>query len=359
MKKGLTWMFRGDFNEPLQARSWRDRFSSQANPESVEKSDIRILVATIYANPFFSLSLRDSVRAQLDEADAFVREHPGWVIARDAEGARQAISRGKRVMILALEGASGILETEEGLSEFCDRRGIRIVTLLHFVDDQFGGPAFLKGLQGFANPLAFLKSLVFPRWGEGNVRVNPRGLTETGTGFVTALARHHVWVDLSHSSDQTQKALVPELLRLRQPLLYTHTVLRKYFGAERAITDEQLKLVKESGGYLGLMPSEDMLAGTPVSGPCPGSVQALAVQYREIASVLGSDAVAFGTDYNGGLRHLRPSCGTGTSLDQEGFWNIGQASEVWQSLRVVGAPVPADLNATADRFLQAWGRVSR
>ena len=52
-------------------------------------------------------------------------------------------------MILALEGASGIIETDEDLAEFVDRDGIRIVTLIHLTDDEFGGAAFLKGYRKF------------------------------------------------------------------------------------------------------------------------------------------------------------------------------------------------------------------
>src|SRR4051812_47085106 len=53
MKEGMTWAFRGDFNGPLEATSWKDRFSSQANPEALEKSGLSVVVATIYAHPLF------------------------------------------------------------------------------------------------------------------------------------------------------------------------------------------------------------------------------------------------------------------------------------------------------------------
>jgi hypothetical protein len=64
-----------------------------------------------------------------------------------------------------------------------------------------------------------------------------------------------------------------------------------------------------------------------------------------------------GSDYNGGMRHLRPSCGTGTSLDQPaGLWNVGQSAAFFDALSRLGAP-RAPLRATLDRFLSAWERV--
>ena len=57
--------------------------------------------------------------------------------------------------------------------------------------------------------------------------------------------------------------------------------------------------------------------------------------------------------------HRPPSsaCGTGTSLDHEEFWNLAQSSERPQALRAAGAKVPANPEASLDRFLDAWARV--
>jgi hypothetical protein len=59
------------------------------------------------------------------------------------------------------------------------------------------------------------------------------------------------------------------------------------------------------------------------------------------------------------MDHLPPACGTGTSLDKGGLWHIGQVGELWQALRKSGAPVPASLNSTIDRFLDTWEKVRK
>ncbi len=357
MKEGMSWLFSGGFFDELHATSWKDRFRSKANPASVRDSGIQVLVATLYVHPFLTLSVRDSVRRQIDQAERFVKENPEWIIARDGEEAEKALAQGKRVLVLALEGASGIIESEEDLREFVDQRGIRIVTLLHLVDDHFGGVAFLRGFRAFANPWGFLTQLFDRR--ENGVLTNDRGLTIEGEELAKQLIRRGVWIDLAHASDQSQEKIVPLMKSAGHPLLYTHTVLRKYHRAERAITAEQLQAVADTGGIVGVMPSQEMLDGTelPADSPCPAGLSALVAQYNEIAQIVGPSSIGLGSDYNGGLPHLPPGCAHGTSLEEKGLWNIGQAAELWKAMEAAGARVPQPLSLSVERFVDAWKHV--
>ena len=146
MKEGMSWFFTGDFFGPLRATSWRDRFSSQANVDSLNQSGLQIAVVSLYANPLLTFSMRAAVRRQIALAEKFVVENPAWIIPKSAREARQGIAGGKRLLVLSLEGAMGIIETEDDLREFVDKSGVRIVTLLHLTDDLFGGVALLRGI---------------------------------------------------------------------------------------------------------------------------------------------------------------------------------------------------------------------
>jgi microsomal dipeptidase-like Zn-dependent dipeptidase len=360
MKEGMSWMFTGDFFGPLRARDWSDRFRSQANPESLEQSGAGLVVATLYAHPLMTLSLRDAVRRQADLAERFVREHPNWILARSADEARAGLAAGHKVMVLALEGVSGIIENDADLAEFIDRRGIRIVTILHLTDDWAGGVAFLRGWMSLSNPPGWVRRIWAARDDEHGVRINDHGLTDGGRELARKLIARGVWIDLAHASDRAADELIPMMKQAGQPLLYTHTVLRRYHGAERGISDAQLAQVKATGGVVGVMPAEEMLDGTPrpPGAACDGGAPALATQYRELVAALGAESVSLGSDYNGGVRHLRPGCATGTSLDGKGLWNMAQVPDVWRALRGFGAPVPEHLKVTIDRFLDAWARVT-
>ncbi len=345
----MTWAFHGDFfSKKLEARDWRDRTRSQANPETVNASGVQILVATLYAHPLMVTSLKGSIRKQIDYGERFVRENPEWVIARSSPEARAAIADGKRVLIFALEGAAGFLDTEEDLVEFVDQKGIRIVAPLHLTDDHFGGAALLRGLSVLASPIAWARTLFSPVRDHEGVRLNDHGLSNEGRELILRLRKRGVWVDLAHSSDRAQEAITP--LLAGAPLLYTHTVLRKYHRSERSISTAQLEAVRDSGGIVGLMPSTQMLEGTPTE--C-GPFEAFVTQYREMAEIVGAERVVTGSDFNGALPHLPPGCGG------RGMWNISELGNLWEDLRAAGAPVPARLDSAVERFLTAWERVER
>lgn len=363
MKEGMGVMAKGGFNGPLEASDWTSRFGNQANPEALERSEIGIVVAALYAHPLFTWSLRASIRRQIAIAEGFVARHPNWIIARDARQAREALTQGRRVMILALEGASGILEDEADLKEFIDEKGVRIVNLLHLTDDHFGGVAFEPGFMMLSSPWAMVSQALRPHRDPDGVRINANGLTADGREMAAELLKRHVWLDLAHASDASQAELIQLMEKAGQPLLYTHTTLRKYMGAERAITAAQLAEVARTGGMVGVMPADTMLGGTPIPGAmcpdtchlaCKGGLHALAVQYGEIAAAIGADRVALGSDTNGGVAHLAPTCPLGTALDERGLWNIGLQAAVWDSLEKLGEPVPKPRSRVIDRFLEAW-----
>ena len=113
------------------------------------------------------------------------------------------------------------------------------MTLLHLTDDELGGVAFLPGLKILSSPFAWLTQLFHPRF-QGDIRVNAHGLSEEGATLTRKLIARGVWIDLAHASDASQKKLIPVLAEAGQPLLYSHTALRKYLGAERGISDSQL-----------------------------------------------------------------------------------------------------------------------
>lgn len=356
MKHGLTWWFHGEFNGPLAASSWKDRFSSQANPETMDQSGLRIVVASLYALPVIAGDLRESIRAQIQEARRFVKEHPNWVIATRASDAKREYDSGKNILILSLEGTSGIIENERDMVEFIDQGGIRIVNLLHLIDDEWGGVAFLHGIKALTTPWAWFQSLIHPQEREG-ARINPNGLTPSGLAMAAELMKRKVWIDLAHASDHSAEQLIDRYETNHLPLLFTHTSLRKYLKAERGIAEWQITKVKTQDGMIGLMPCEDMLIGVP-SLRCNDGFWSWIQQFNELADSLGSESVTLGTDYNGGINRLKKTCAPAMdSFDEKGFWNIGQATRIWNEFQKNGAKI-RDNSSMDDKFLRLWARVN-
>src|SRR5262249_40782394 len=102
MNEGVP-IFHGDFfANDLEVEDWKSEFRSQANVETLERSGIGLLVATMYAHPLMPGGRKAAILKQLGSARRFVAEHPDWVIATEPENARSALALGKRVLVLAL-----------------------------------------------------------------------------------------------------------------------------------------------------------------------------------------------------------------------------------------------------------------
>jgi microsomal dipeptidase-like Zn-dependent dipeptidase len=368
MDRGLGFMFKGDFNGPLRSKNWSDHFSSQINAESLEASGLGLFVVSLYAHPIFAAARRDSIRKQVADAQAFVQTHPDWVIAHNSREAREAYSHGKRIMVLSLEGASGILDTEADIREFVDQDGISIVTFAHLADDKLTGAALMSSYHILGNPRGMLRAAIAHRHDVDGTLLNPRGLTPRGRWVASRLIQHHVWIDLSHATDASADELIPIMRAGGQPLLYTHIGMRDHLHAEREISVARMRQVKESGGILGTVPGESIVGNTPVplaqcpsecGGNCRGGLFAFAAQFNEVAQLIGADHTFVGTDFSGAQDHLPPTreCPTGTSLDAKGFYNIGQTTEFWKALKFAGAHTQAVEERGIETFITAWEKV--
>jgi microsomal dipeptidase-like Zn-dependent dipeptidase len=358
MDDGMGTLFHGKFEGPLRAKDWTAGFDSQVNIETLEASRLGLIVLSLYAHPVVSNGRKESLRRQIARAEEFVKAHPDWVIARSAEEASAARTQGKRIIILGLEGASGVLESEADLHEFIDEKGIRIVTLLHLTDDHLGGAAFFRAMRGFLfEPISWFVQLLAPRRDENGVKLNKNGLSKDGAALARELIKRKVWIDLAHASDAAMKDLIPILKEAHQPLLITHTILRRYNAEERATADWEISEVASSGGIIGLMPSEEALTGTPAS--CGDGIHELATQFKEVATRLGAASTSIGSDFNGGINHLKPPvCATGTSFDAHGLWNVSQSGDMWEALKHLNVPWPKEGDAEfITAFVKAWRSV--
>jgi microsomal dipeptidase-like Zn-dependent dipeptidase len=373
MPEASGYPFFGSFNDPLHASSWSSRLKTRVNAEALNQSDVKIAVVALYSHPLFFKSLfggqKESIRAQIREAKSFVASHPNWVLAKSPSEARAALSEGRRVMILSLEGASGVLETDADIHEFVDAEGIRIVTPLHFIDDWIGGACLMPWPVILVNPFAAFTSFVRSDHDDLGVLINDSGLTIKGKSFISKLIEHGVWIDFSHASDASIRQMLPLLKEQGQPLLYTHTILRSAYRSERGITDAMIREVASSGGVLGLLPSDDMLKGTNVpshlcpaecNGRCEGGEAAYATQYEAISKLLPSSRIFIGSDIDAPITFLKPECSAVKAKKPDGYFSYAQLGELYGFLRekkLTPDTSPHTDNVLVDEFLKAWEKV--
>jgi membrane dipeptidase len=83
-----------------------------------------------------------------------------------------------------------------------------------------------------------------------------------------------------------------------QPLIVTHTGLCGVHRSWRNIDDEQLALVADTGGVVGVMFHGEYLSGHYFSG---GPLSAVLDHLAHVVRVAGEDVAAFGSDWDGAI----------------------------------------------------------
>jgi membrane dipeptidase len=143
--------------------------------------------------------------------------------------------------------------------------------------------------------------------GDGSVAPENRGLTPFGREVIERLNEKRVMVDLSHSGERT----CLEAARVsRQPVSINHTGCRALNDLPRNKTDEELALVAERGGFIGIY-------FMPFLNPTGHATAEDVVRHIEHAvNVCGEDHVGIGTD------------GSVTSIDDLDAYKAALAKEV-------------------------------
>ncbi|MDN3639053.1 dipeptidase [Simiduia curdlanivorans] len=164
--------------------------------------------------------------------------------------------------ILGTEG-SHALDGELANIERLYQAGFRMMSLQHFFDNQLGG-----SLHG----------------------VSHAGLTEFGRAAVQEMTRLGIMIDVAHSSEQ----VVRDVLALNtQALIVSHTGIYSHCPNERNIPDTLMQSIAAKGGLIGI--------GFWRGAVCDDSPKGVANAIQAAVNLVGEDAVALGSDYDGSV----------------------------------------------------------
>ncbi len=125
--------------------------------------------------------------------------------------------------------------------------------------------------------------------GTGCTEEKDRGLTEFGAQMIHELNRLGVVVDLSHSSRQTALDAIAES---SDPVIFSHANPRNVTDNPRNKHDDELKLVAQKGGIIGLTPWGPLCwknSGRP-------SLDDYIDHIDYVVDLVGIDHVSFGSD---------------------------------------------------------------
>lgn len=123
------------------------------------------------------------------------------------------------------------------------------------------------------------------------------GLTRLGKQLVEKIYDAGGVVDVSHASDATVSDVLAYALARKVPVVATHSNARAVANHPRNLTDAQLRSIAATGGVIGVAFHARFLTG--------GTHAALSDVVKHILhvkKVAGIDAVAIGSDFEGGIR---------------------------------------------------------
>ena len=187
--------------------------------------DVRVLA--IYSGPQYQPEL--ALRRALDQIAALhaeLDESPRAALCISHAEVVAATGAGKKAFVLGMEGAEP-LGSDLGLLRIFHRLGVRVLGITH-------------ALRNYAADGAF-----FDPKPTGQVG----GLSDFGVALVEQAQAMGMLVDVSHLNDPGFWDVVK---LARKPLIASHSNCRALCGHPRNLTDDQIKAIADTGGFIGI-----------------------------------------------------------------------------------------------------------
>jgi membrane dipeptidase len=245
----------------------RDRLNVLATdylPE-LEAGDIGVLGAAIYIEDRYmpEMGLRVGLD-QISRAYAEAEESGHFAICKSYQGILDARKARKIAVLITMEGVEP-LGTDLDLLRVFYELGVRAIGLTHARRNA-------AGCGGIFAPTGSSRD----------------GLTEFGRNVIRQCEALGVIVDLAHISP----AGFEDILAITaKPPIISHTNARKYYDIERNISDEQIKMIGERRGVIGVN-------SVLVSPKKEESTLDHYIDHVEhVASLIGIDGVGIGFDF--------------------------------------------------------------
>jgi membrane dipeptidase len=191
-----------------------------------EAGGVGVLGVALYLDDRYlpEMGLRVAL-GQISRLYVEVGQSDRFAICRSHQEILQARAAGKIALLITMEGVDPIGSDLDLLCIFYEL-GLRSLCLTH-VRRNAAGEGGLFAASG-----------------------SPRdGLTPFGREVVRECERLGVIIDLAHISPAGFDDIIEMTTK---PLIVSHTNARRYFDIERNITDEQIKMVGERGGVIGI-----------------------------------------------------------------------------------------------------------
>lgn len=190
------------------------------------------------------------------------------------------LEEGKICAMLTVEEGGAIEGKIENLHALY-KRGVRMITLTWNYPNEIGYPSFpdYEGLKSGRVPFT--------------LREKENGLTPFGVHVVQEMNALGMIVDVSHGSDKLVKDVAAVSNR---PFIASHSNANAVHPWARNLEEEQIRLIAQSGGVVGLNFCADFLS---FDSSEEGQRAAILAHAKEILRAGGEDTLAIGSDFDG------------------------------------------------------------
>ena len=233
--------------------------------QEFEAGGIGVLGVAIYVEDRYLPEM--GLRVALDQVArlcAEVEETDRFAICKTFSEIEQARAANKIALVVTMEGVEPLGDDLDLLRAFYEL-GLRSVGLTHARRNAAGSGGIFKP--------------------SGSSR---DGLTNFGRDVVRECERLGILIDLAHINPKGFEDIV-ELTS--KPLIVSHTNVRKFYDIERNISDEQIKIVGQRGGVVGvnaILVSRDAESST---------IDRYVDHIEHVIGLIGIDCVGIGFDF--------------------------------------------------------------
>ena len=231
----------------------------------LEAGGIGVVGAAIYIEDRYIPEM--ALRVGLDQiarlyAEVETSEH--FAICRTNEQILRVREAGKIALLITMEGVEPLGEDLNLLRVFFEL-GVRVIGLTHARRNAAGSGGIFKS--------------------SGSPR---DGLTNFGRDLVRECERLGILVDLAHINPKGFEEIVDLTTK---PLIVSHTNARKFYDIERNISDEQIKIIGQRGGVVGVN------AILVTANKEKATIDQYVDHIEHVIALIGIDGVGIGFDF--------------------------------------------------------------
>ncbi len=253
------------FDLPMDLYEKRDRkgiLKTDFLPEFEAGNMSVIGVALFIEDRYLPDKAKEVAESQINLLRAEVATCPRFVLCQTAEEIKKGREAGKICLIITMEGVEPLGNDLDQLHSFYNL-GVRSIGLTH------------------ARKNAAATGAIFAASGSPT-----DGLTPLGRDIVRESEKLGIILDLAHINAAGFKDVVDLTTR---PLIVSHTNARKFNDIERNISDEQIKMIGQRQGVIGI---NSVLVGSEES-----TLDRYIDHIEHVARLIGIDCAGIGFDF--------------------------------------------------------------